>query len=108
MIPSTATSPISLASCRRAASCSGRFGPPTTSQHDTGVKRFHTPVVGELSLTFEAMELVADPGLTMVVYTAEPGSKSEEALNLLASWAATQTRRRSADHEEQPRNRGGA
>ena len=42
-----------------------------------------------MTLTFEAMELVADPGLTMFVYTAEPGSKSEQALNLLASWTAT-------------------
>jgi transcriptional regulator with XRE-family HTH domain len=58
-------------------------------KHDTGVKRFHHPVVGELSVTYEAMELVADPGLTMFVYTAEPGSKSEEALNVLASWTAT-------------------
>ena len=57
--------------------------------HDTGVKRFHHPVVGDLSLTFETMRLVADPGLTMFVYTAEAGSKSEEALNLLASWTAT-------------------
>jgi len=35
------------------------------------------------------MELSADAGLTMFAYTAEPGSKSEEALNLLGSWAAT-------------------
>jgi len=35
------------------------------------------------------MELSADPGLTLFAYTAEPGSKSEEALNLLASWTAT-------------------
>jgi len=34
------------------------------------------------------MELSADPGLTMTLYPAEPGSKSEEALNLLASWTA--------------------
>jgi transcriptional regulator with XRE-family HTH domain len=58
-------------------------------KHDTGVKRFHHPVVGDLSVTYEAMELAADPGLTLFVYTAEPGSKSEEALNLLASWTAT-------------------
>jgi transcriptional regulator with XRE-family HTH domain len=58
-------------------------------RHDTGLKRFQHPVVGELNLTFEAMELVADPGLTMFVYTADPGSKSEQALNLLASWTAT-------------------
>ena len=35
------------------------------------------------------MELAADPGLTIFTYTAEPGSRSEEALNLLGSWAAT-------------------
>jgi transcriptional regulator with XRE-family HTH domain len=57
--------------------------------HDTGSKRFHHPGVGDLELTFETMALAADAGLTLFVYTAEPGSKSEEALNLLASWAAT-------------------
>ncbi len=57
--------------------------------HDTGSKRFHHPVVGDLALTFETMQLAADAGLMLFVYTAEPGSKSEEALNLLASWAAT-------------------
>ena len=57
--------------------------------HQTGVKHVHHPVVGDLSLTFEMMELRADTGLTIVTYTAEPGSKSEEALNLLGSWAAT-------------------
>ena len=78
-------------------------------RHDTGLKRFRHPVVGELDLTFEAMELAADPGLTMFVYTAEPGSKSEEALNLLASWTATPDEEEShADHEEQPRHQSGA
>ena len=57
--------------------------------HDTGGKRFDHPVVGRLELTFETLELVADPGLVLFVYTAEVGSKSEEALNLLASWTAT-------------------
>ncbi len=77
-------------------------------RHDTGVKRFHHPLVGDLSLTFETMELVADPGLTMFVYTAEPGSKSEQALNLLASWTATPDQEIThADHEEQRRDRSG-
>jgi len=76
--------------------------------HDTGSKRFHHPVVGELTLTFESMELVADPGLTMFVYTAEPGSRSEQALDLLASWAATPDQESThADNEEQPRHRRG-
>jgi transcriptional regulator with XRE-family HTH domain len=57
--------------------------------HQTGTKNFHHPVVGDLSLTFEMMELRADTGLTIVTYTAEPASKSEEALNLLGSWAGT-------------------
>ncbi len=57
--------------------------------HLTGVKQVHHPVVGDLSLTYDGMELPADPGLTIFTYTAEPGSRSEEALNLLASWAAT-------------------
>ena len=35
------------------------------------------------------MKLSADAVLTMAVYTAEPGSPSHDALNLLASWAAT-------------------
>jgi transcriptional regulator with XRE-family HTH domain len=73
--------------------------------HDTGTKHVHHPLVGELNLRFEALELVADPGLTMFVYTAEPGSKSEQALNLLASWAATPTQETAdADHKEQPRH----
>ncbi|WP_239075354.1 helix-turn-helix transcriptional regulator [Planosporangium flavigriseum] len=58
--------------------------------HQTGLKHFHHPVVGELSLNFEAMPLPADPGLTMTAYSAQPGSTSEDALRLLASWAATQ------------------
>jgi transcriptional regulator with XRE-family HTH domain len=57
--------------------------------HQTGAKHVHHPVVGDLSLTFEMLELRADAGLTLLTYTAEPGSKSEEALNLLASWTAT-------------------
>jgi hypothetical protein len=35
------------------------------------------------------MELSADQGLALNVFSAESGSRSEEALNLLASWAAT-------------------
>jgi hypothetical protein len=54
------------------------------------VKRIHHPVVGELSLDLEAMELSADDGLTLSDYTAEPGSRSQEGLTLLGSWSATE------------------
>lgn len=57
--------------------------------HRTGVKHFRHPVVGRLDLTFDAMEIPTDRGLTMTCYTAEPGTASEENLKLLASWAAT-------------------
>ena len=43
--------------------------------HRTGVKRFHHPLVGDLTLSYEALELPADPGLTIFAYTAEPNSR---------------------------------
>lgn len=57
--------------------------------HHTGAKRFHHPVVGDLELDFEALELPADGGQRLLVYSAEPGSPSHHALQLLASWAST-------------------
>jgi transcriptional regulator with XRE-family HTH domain len=57
--------------------------------HRTGIKHLHHPVVGALDLTYEAIQLPADPELTLLAYTAEPGSASEDGLKLLASWAAT-------------------
>ena len=57
--------------------------------HNTGVKLFHHPDVGELHLSYNRLDLAADPGLTLFTYTAEPGSRSEEALKLLGSLAAT-------------------
>ena len=57
--------------------------------HRAGVKRFHHPVVGELTLDFESLDLPGDPGQKLLVYSAEPGSRSQEALDLLASWAST-------------------
>jgi transcriptional regulator with XRE-family HTH domain len=57
--------------------------------HRTGLKHFHHPVVGDLHLNFESMQLSADPGLTLTALSAEAGSPSDDALRLLASWAAT-------------------
>jgi transcriptional regulator with XRE-family HTH domain len=57
--------------------------------HRNGVKRFHHPAVGDLTLAYEALDLAADTGLRISAYTAEPGTPSEDALKLLASWAAT-------------------
>jgi hypothetical protein len=56
--------------------------------HGTGTKRFVHPVVGELTLAYEELAITAEPGLVLLVYTAEPASPSAERLRLLASWAA--------------------
>jgi transcriptional regulator with XRE-family HTH domain len=74
-------------------------------RHDTGIKTVHHPLVGDVTFIYESLELTADPDLTMFVYTPDPGSKSEQALKLLASWAATPDEETTdADHEEQPRH----
>ncbi|MET8814325.1 helix-turn-helix transcriptional regulator [Streptomyces sp. NPDC004549] len=66
-----------------------RWGAHNVRHHGTGTKRFHHPAVGEVTLAYEGLDMAAEPGLTLTIYTAEPGSPSEESLRLLASWAAT-------------------
>ncbi|RSM69444.1 transcriptional regulator [Actinoplanes sp. ATCC 53533] len=58
--------------------------------HRHGTKRFRHPAVGELELAYEGLELSGDEGLTIVTYSAEPGTPSGDGLALLATWAATQ------------------
>jgi transcriptional regulator with XRE-family HTH domain len=54
--------------------------------HRSGIKRLRHPFVGELALPYEAMDLPADPGLRLNIYTPQPDSPEHEALALLASW----------------------
>ncbi|GAA2069603.1 helix-turn-helix transcriptional regulator [Microbacterium hatanonis] len=56
--------------------------------HGSGQKRFHHPVVGDLTLVYEELAITAEPGQVLLIYSAEPGSSSAERLRLLASWAA--------------------
>ncbi|MFF0223443.1 helix-turn-helix transcriptional regulator [Streptomyces sp. NPDC004629] len=67
-----------------------RWGAHNVRRHGTGTKRFCHPAVGSLTLAYESLDLAAEPGLNMTIYTAEPGSPSEEGLRLLASLAATE------------------
>lgn len=64
------------------------WGAHDVRTHGAGTKRFHHPVVGELTLAYEELAITAEPGQVLMVYTAEPGSPSAERLRLLASWAA--------------------
>ncbi|MEA2192554.1 MAG: hypothetical protein QOI73_2675 [Solirubrobacteraceae bacterium] len=59
--------------------------------HISGVKRFHHTQVGDLQLNYERLEVVFDVGLTLFAYTADPGTRSAQALDLLGSWAASRT-----------------
>lgn len=56
--------------------------------HGSGSKRFHHPLVGELTLLYEELAVTSDEGLSLIVYTAEPGSASDERLQLLSNWNA--------------------
>ena len=58
--------------------------------HRSGLKRLRHPVVGDLDLHYESMDLPSQPGLVLNVYTAPADSPTADGLALLASWAATQ------------------
>ncbi|WDZ82695.1 helix-turn-helix transcriptional regulator [Micromonospora cathayae] len=75
-----------------------RWGAHNVRHHGTGAKNYHHHIVGDLTLAYEGLEMAAEPGLTLTIYTAEPGSPSEDALRLLASWAA------SHEADTEPRN----
>lgn len=59
--------------------------------HDTGVKKLHHPVVGDLDMPFESLPIKAGSSTNLVTYLPEPGSPSQGALTLLASWALSAT-----------------
>lgn len=56
-----------------------------------GTKRIRHPLVGELTLSYETLRLPDDVEQSLVIYHAEPGSPSAEALRLLASWGTDAT-----------------
>ncbi|MFJ5986350.1 helix-turn-helix transcriptional regulator [Lentzea sp. NPDC092896] len=66
-----------------------RWASHDVQYHRSGQKRLRHPVVGQLDLSFESMELPSEPGLTLNVYTAAAGTPAADGLRMLASWAAT-------------------
>ncbi len=67
-----------------------RWSAHNVRYHGAGTKHFHHQVVGNLELAYESVDMISEAGLTMTIYAAEPGSPTEHALALLASWTATQ------------------
>jgi hypothetical protein len=72
----------------RSAEFARRWATHNVRAH-TGTKRFNHPAVGEFTLSYDDLHLSDNAALTMSAYTAEPGSASADALQLLATWAAT-------------------
>jgi MmyB-like transcription regulator ligand binding domain len=79
---------------RRARITPGEAGlaPPPGARRVPGQRREevaqHHPVVGDLTLNYESLTVTGDPGQNLGLHTADPGSPSEQALRLLASWAS--------------------
>jgi transcriptional regulator with XRE-family HTH domain len=69
-----------------------RWGAHDVRRHGTGDKRFHHTLDGEVTLAYQSLEMTAEPGHALSIYAAAPGSPDDEALRLLASWAAAQDR----------------
>lgn len=67
-----------------------RWGAHNVRRHGSGIKHFHHPIVGDLTFTYEGLEVTEDPGLQFLIYTTQPGSASEERIRLLGSWAVDQ------------------
>ena len=65
-----------------------RGGPEPTSPSSAAARRYNHPVVGEITLEWDALTSDAEPDQQLIVYTLEPRSRSEEALRELAAWAA--------------------
>jgi hypothetical protein len=66
-----------------------RWAAHNVKAHRHGRKDFRLSEVGELTLTYNVFDVTGMGGLSFIGYTAEPDSRSDEALRLLASWAAT-------------------
>ena len=66
-----------------------RWAAHNVRTHYNGTKTFSHPDVGDLTLSYDTMELPGDTGLRLTAYTAEPASRSADGLQLLASLAAT-------------------
>jgi transcriptional regulator with XRE-family HTH domain len=75
-----------------------RWASHDVRRYSSGTQRFKHPLAGDLTLAFEALDVVSDVGQTIIVYAAEPGSPSAEALRRLAGKSARPTAVRPDEH----------
>jgi transcriptional regulator with XRE-family HTH domain len=53
-----------------------------------GTRHMHHPQIGELDLHYENLQISGTDGQALIIYHADPGSRTEQALALLATLAA--------------------
>jgi transcriptional regulator with XRE-family HTH domain len=58
-------------------------------EHRAGSKSLHHPVVGDIEVSYEGMQLASAPGLLLLAYITPPGTESRDKMQLLANWSAT-------------------
>lgn len=66
-------------------------------EHRHGVKILNHPGVGPIQVTYDGWQLPGEGGLSIVTYSAEPGTTDADRLTLLTTWAAEQAARRFVD-----------
>jgi transcriptional regulator with XRE-family HTH domain len=87
----------------------GHWAAHNVRLHNQGIKQFSHPVVGDLELSYNRIELPSEPGLAIIAYTPEPGSKSADTFSLLGSWAATEEAHGTVEGDaEAPESEGGS
>lgn len=59
------------------------WGGHTVRIHSSGKKHFNHPAIGEMTLSFEVLEIAAQSEIKLVTYLAEPGSSSADGLAML-------------------------
>ena len=77
--------------CTRSEDFRVRWAAHDVRIHNTGMKKIHHDLVGDLDLPFESLPIDVDSSASLVTYLPEPGSSTHEALGLLASWTASST-----------------
>lgn len=84
--------------CTRSTEFRTLWGTQNVRHHGTGFKTFRHPVIGEVTLAYEGMEMESEPGLSLTIYTAEPGSPDADRMQLLASLAASEAQEQAGVH----------
>ncbi|MBF4632596.1 helix-turn-helix domain-containing protein [Clavibacter michiganensis subsp. phaseoli] len=89
----------------RSAEFGTRWASHNVRHHRTGTKKINHPHVGALELHYEAMEMIADPGLTFCTSTVEPTTASHERMQILSNVAATTEAERRSARQSAPNSR---